>query len=78
MAFYRLEPFGFSADNVLAGMICSSNVNLHIKKGAKRTTFEDFILKSQWENVARKMTPEEMRTAMSAFVTVKKKREKHG
>lgn len=78
MAFYRLEPFGFPADNVLAGMICSSNINLHIKKGSKKTTVEDFILKSKWENIVKKMTPDEMRAVMSAFVTVKKRREKHG
>lgn len=46
-AYWAEEPWGPWRDNAHAGVIASAVENLYVKKGGKRRTFDDHMLKSR-------------------------------
>lgn len=66
MAYYRLEPFGFYADNLNAALIASAITKSSIK---------NFMFEPEWENVEpKKQSVEDMKHVMLSYVTIKKKK----
>lgn len=64
MAYYRLEPFGFHADNLNSALIASAITKSNIK---------NFIFESGWKDVeTKKQSVEEMKRIMMSFVRKKK------
>lgn len=43
VAYSRLNPFGATRDNFHAGIIASTFINTHLRKGAKPSTPHDFM-----------------------------------
>lgn len=75
MAYYRLEPFGFHADNLNAALIASTIVNSQRAKG-EPAKISDFLFKLEVESEEpKKQTAEEMKSILLGYVTVKKKKE---
>ena len=48
-AYYNLEPWGESKEDIRTGIIASTIVNVNTGKNAKTFTYNDFILKSKLE-----------------------------
>lgn len=42
--YYRLEPWGPARDNMHAGLVASTLVNINRRKGTRAATFQDFML----------------------------------
>lgn len=43
MAYYNLEPFGFTSDWMRTGVVAAMIANVNRKKGAKAAMPEDFV-----------------------------------
>lgn len=79
MAYYHLEPFGFHANFLQAGIIASTIANANRKKGAKPFKPNDFIPKSQYEILGiPKDSMEKIKEFFTGIASVKNKRGKDG
>lgn len=52
--YYQCEPFGPVRDNIHSGMIAASICNVNRGKNTKPVTANDFLLKTQEEQVREK------------------------
>lgn len=54
IAFYRLEPFGEVREDLRNGTLASLYINSHSKKGSRKVSPNDFILKNKFERAKEK------------------------
>lgn len=43
--YWQAEPWGAMRDNMHAGLVCSSVIAPHVRRGKKAPTYKDYMLK---------------------------------
>ncbi len=71
IAYYSLEPFGATRDNLHSAMIASTIANVHRGKGKKAIPPKDFMLKTELDKP--KASFDEFYAFLSAHAVEKRK-----